>query len=257
MLRLLIYGVPGTPVFELGERIAQFYETDYFTIENVPEERDSYFDDKIPEVSFDTGDFSTGSDSQHMVRDPSSLRLEQELGDADPIVPDSDFEDKLENEEIDCIYGMNQGVVATQIPDRDLINWSTHVVYLEGDEKRICDWFDKRRFCPVCESVYHLEDKVPLVLHRCDRCGTDLIQKDDDHAGTIKEEFKVWRNSFWGFEETAKNQKKFKRINVEKIRDFDDLSSRVNLWVRKDFERRSLNWWSDAIMGDDVDEARI
>ena len=246
MLRLLLWGVPGTPVFELGERISSFYQIDYFTIENVPEEHDSYFDDKIPEVPFDTGDFMTGSESQHMVRDPGTLRQDLELSEEGPVVPDSDFNDKLNEEEIDYIYEMNQGVVATQIPDRELINWATHVIYLEGEEKKICNWFSKRRMCPSCNAVYHLEDKVPLVLHRCDRCGTDLIQKDEDQFSVIKKEFKVWRNSFWGFEETSKAQNKFKRLNIEKLRDFNDLASRVNLWVRGDFEERSLNWWDAA-----------
>lgn len=246
MLRLLIYGVPGTPVFELGERLSKFHELDYFTIEHFPDERETYFDDKIPEVAFDTGDFSSGSDSQHMVRDPGSLRREINLEEADPSVPDSEMTDELGRDEISCVQDMQQGVVATQIPDRELVEWATHVIFLEGDEKKIISWFSKRRLCPTCNAVYHLEEKVPLVEHRCDRCGTDLAIKDEDAPENIKEEFKAWRNSFWAFEEMSKEQKKYKRVNIEKIKDFSDLASRVNLWTRKHIERLPLNWWEVA-----------
>jgi len=245
-LRLLIFGTAGTPIFELGERIASFHELDYYTIEHVPEEHDSYFDnDRIPSVNFDTGDFMTGSDSQHMVRDPGSLRRDLELEDADPGVPDSDFDDRLNPEEINCVYDMKQGVVATQIPDRDLVKWATHVIFLKGDEKKIMAWFSKRRSCPTCNAVYHMEEKVPVVNHRCDRCGTDIIQKDEDQAEKIKQEFKAWRNAFWGFEETAKEHRHYKKIDIEKMRDFDDLASRVNLWVRKEIEIKKINWWAE------------
>jgi hypothetical protein len=249
-LRLLIYGISGTPIFEIGERLAQFHQLDYFTIEHVPEEHDSYFDDtKIPSVDFDTGDFTNGSESKHMVRDPGSLKLDKEIENADPNVPDSESSDELNSDEINCIYDMKQGIVVTQIPDRDLIDWATHMLFLDGDEKEIINWFSKRRHCPICKAVYHMEEKVPLVSHRCDRCGGDLIQKNEDMAEDIQQEFKSWRNAFWAFEEMAKHQHKYKRLDIEKVKDFSDLCSRVNLWTRKHIEVIPINWWEQANLG--------
>lgn len=250
MLKLLIYGVPGTPVFEIGERLSEFHELNYYTIEKVPESHDSYFDDKIPEVSFDTGDFMNGSESQHMVRDPGSLRLDKELSDADASIPDAgEYEDCLIIEELACIFDIKQGVVSTEIPDRKLVEWATHVLFLQADEKKVVSWFNKRRFCPVCETVYHLEEKVPIVLHRCDRCGTDLIQQEKDQPQEIRDQFKAWRNAFWKFEETAKQQGKFKIVNIDKCRDFSDVISRVNLWVRNEIEYQVDSWWEVAQTG--------
>ena len=96
MLRLLIYGVPGTQIFEVGERLAEFHKLEYFTIEKVPEEHESYFDDKIKSVPFDTGDFMSGSESQNMVRDPKTLALDRELESIDASIPDAGpYEDCL------------------------------------------------------------------------------------------------------------------------------------------------------------------
>ena len=202
----------------------------------------------------DTGDFSEGSESQHFVRSPGALKIDKYIEESDPSVPDSESSDQLDENEIDNINGMKQGIIATQIPDRRLVEWATHVLYLEGDEFKIINWFSKRRHCPVCQAFYHMDEKVPVVKHRCDRCGTDLIHKEEDDPQNIKEEFKCWRNSFWAFEEMAKHQKKFKMINIEKMKSFDDLTSRVNLWVRDHIELIPLNWW-EAVNA--VDEAEL
>jgi adenylate kinase len=37
-----------------------------------------------------------------------------------------------------------------------------------------------RRWCPVCQSTYHIDSKPPKVAGKCDREGADLFQRDDD-----------------------------------------------------------------------------
>lgn len=248
MLRLLIYAVPGAPCFELGEKISDFYDLAYLSIEKVDEKEDSYFDDKIPEIPFDTGDFMSGSESQHFVRDPRSMRIDNELENASAYISDpQDYDDVLSEDEISFVFqDLNQGIIATEIPDRRLIDWATHVIFLEADESGVVDWFSKRRFCPTCTNVHHLEDKPPTVKGKCDRCGSDLARRPEDAPEEIKAQFKAWRNGFWKFEETAKQKEIYKRLNVSKLRDFQDLCSRVNLWVRNDIEYRSDNWWDTA-----------
>jgi hypothetical protein len=234
-LRLIIWGTPGSSIFELGEKLSQFHRLDYYTIEKVPDEHDSYFDDHIPTVLFDTGDFSTGSASQHMVRNPQSLALDRELEIANPSVPDSDgYEDSLGDDERAIIGSIEQGIVVTDIPDLFLLDWATHVLFLYSDEKIVIDWFSKRLKCFTCQSVYHLEEKPPKVRGKCDRCGSPLGRQEQDEPALIKEQFKGWRNSFWKFEETAKKKEIFKILNIDDLRDFQDILSRANLWVIND-----------------------
>jgi hypothetical protein len=235
-LRLLVYGVPGTPIFEVCDRISDFYELDYFTIEKVSEKEDGYFSDKIEEVDFDTGDFMTGSESQHMVRDPGSLRFDREMEDRDAFLSELGefYEDELDPRDLSIVFSMEEGIVATEVPDLNLVNWANRIIFFTAKEDGIVDWFSNRRHCPSCKSIYHLKEKVPLVRSRCDRCGTDLVLDDRDSASFVRDQFRNWRNSFWKFEERSKESGCYKVLNLDKLRDFSDVVSRVNLWVRGD-----------------------
>lgn len=244
-LRLLIYGNPGTKIFELGGRLSEFHRLDYYTIERVPENHDSYFDDKIETVLFDTGDFMSGSESQHMVRDPKSSRIEKEIGEAKAGIPDAgSFDDFLNQQEQFIVDSINQGIIVTDIPDLGLVDWATHVVFLYTDEKFLLDWFAKRLVCPSCRTIFHLEEKPPVVRGKCDRCGTVLSRKEEDDPLLIHEQFKAWKSAFWKFDDRARDRE-FKMINVDKVTDFRDLVSRVDLWARDAIVVQD-GWYSTA-----------
>ena len=54
-----------------------------------------------------------------------------------------------------------------------------------------------RRICPnpKCREVYNLDFKKPEVDGICDKCGTKLIQRDDDKEETILERLKTYHES--------------------------------------------------------------
>ena len=246
-LKLLIYGIPGTPCLPLCDRLARFHDLNFFSIEIHPYLEDSYWNDKILEIDIDTGDFSTGSDSQHMVRDPSSLRRDNELKYSSVVLADpKDYADCLSEEEMCIVSDLQQGIIYSEIPDTRLIDWASHVLFLEGDESKLANWISKKRNCPTCKAIYHLTDKPPQVINRCDRCGTDLIIDSKDNVKNIKDQFNYWRNGFWKFKELAEKKGIYKTINIDKMRDFNDLLSRVNIWVRSQIEN-IVNWWDRAL----------
>jgi adenylate kinase len=49
-----------------------------------------------------------------------------------------------------------------------------------------------RRVCPTCHSVYNLEGKPPRVPGKCDRDGTELVQRPDDRPEAIETRLKVY-----------------------------------------------------------------
>ncbi len=49
-----------------------------------------------------------------------------------------------------------------------------------------------RRVCPKCNQVYHIENNLPKVPGKCDVCGTELIQRQDDVLETVKERLRVY-----------------------------------------------------------------
>jgi ribosomal protein S27AE len=239
-LRCVIYGSPGTPVFEIAEKLSEFHQMEFLAVEKVPVESDSYFDDKIPEVDLDMGDFSSGSASQHMVRDPYAIERDKVL-DGDPDIEINDYEG-LDKKDLGYIFRLKQGIIATDLPEINLIRWSTHVIYLYADEKDAIEWFRNRRKCPTCGNIHHLQEKPPKIEGVCDRCGTDLIMMDTDKPDKIKKQFKNWRNEFWRFQETAKLNSRWRTFNIDKFSSFHDLLGNIDLYLRDNIENID-NWY--------------
>ncbi len=60
------------------------------------------------------------------------------------------------------------------------------VVDLKVNEKIIMGRMTGRRSCPKCGAVYHLENLKPKVDGKCDRDGTELVQRPDDKPEVVK-----------------------------------------------------------------------
>ena len=50
-----------------------------------------------------------------------------------------------------------------------------------------------RRTCRSCGRAQHLEFSPPRVSGRCDRCGGELYQRDDDRPEVVQERLAVYR----------------------------------------------------------------
>lgn len=49
-----------------------------------------------------------------------------------------------------------------------------------------------RRTCRVCGAMYHLLFDKPSAVGRCDKCGGELYQRDDDNEETIRARLEVF-----------------------------------------------------------------
>jgi adenylate kinase len=49
-----------------------------------------------------------------------------------------------------------------------------------------------RRLCPTCQAVYHLESQPPRVAGRCDRDGSELVQRPDDRPEAVGVRLRVY-----------------------------------------------------------------
>ncbi len=59
------------------------------------------------------------------------------------------------------------------------------VLSLEVDEKELMGRLCGRRTCTGCGAMFHVEFNRPKAEGKCDKCGTSLIQRDDDKEETI------------------------------------------------------------------------
>lgn len=246
MIKLLIYGQPGTPCFAIGDRLSNRFDVDFLTLERMSE-KPGYFTDKISEMNFDTGDFSSGSSKQQHSRDISSVEKDKKIDSFE--IPDEDF--PMSDEEKGQVMNFPCGILATEIPDLVLVDWSTHVLHLDADEEAAVHWFNLRRKCPSCLTVFHLEDKPPRVLGICDRCGTTLIKKNSDNPESVRKQYRNWRREFNRLTmESRGGKRNYLRVRVDKYDDFDKLYRRIERWVEKGFPElmvaNSQRWQYDS-----------
>lgn len=60
------------------------------------------------------------------------------------------------------------------------------VLSLEVDQNDLMERLCGRRTCAGCGAMYHVKFNPPKAVGKCDKCGTALIQRDDDKEETIK-----------------------------------------------------------------------
>ena len=112
------------------------------------------------------------------------------------------FEDEL------IKHNLNKGIILDGYPrtqsqakhlDKLLESLNLNVgiaINIDVSEKLIVDRIVNRRICPNCKSIYNLKyGHKPKVEGKCDKCGTDLIQRSDDNEKTVQDRFKTYYKS--------------------------------------------------------------
>jgi len=68
-----------------------------------------------------------------------------------------------------------------------------YVIHVTLDDEAIVKRLSNRRSCPSCGEVYHLVSKPPKKEGVCDRCGSELMLRDDDRPDVIRNRLEVYR----------------------------------------------------------------
>ena len=66
------------------------------------------------------------------------------------------------------------------------------VVYIKVSEGELLKRLGGRWICRDCQAPYHEVDSPPRVTGKCDRCGGELYQRDDDNVETVKKRLEVY-----------------------------------------------------------------
>ncbi|AXI07614.1 adenylate kinase [Oceanobacillus sp. 143] len=66
-----------------------------------------------------------------------------------------------------------------------------YVLHVDVPEEKLVERLTGRRICPTCGTAYHIEFNPPKVEGICDKDGSQLIQRDDDKAETVKRRLAV------------------------------------------------------------------
>lgn len=70
-----------------------------------------------------------------------------------------------------------------------------HVVFFDVPEEEILRRLTGRRECRQCGATFHMTFQPPQQAGRCDRCGAELCQRDDDREETIQRRLAVYREA--------------------------------------------------------------
>jgi len=75
---------------------------------------------------------------------------------------------------------------------KDLGQGLDRVVYFDVSEPELRRRLTGRRSCPRCQATFHLVSAPPRVEGRCDRCGSELVQREDDREATVRKRLEVY-----------------------------------------------------------------
>lgn len=238
-VRIVVIGSAFTPIFELGERIAEYHNLDFLTIEASAAESYDYFGDNIPAAYLDTGDLTSGSASQQYSRDPSDWAKMREMSE---IYVDSPA-DNLSDEERFNLQDEHFCVVSSEIPDQYLATWADAVILLTTDESHAIEWINKRRVCGGCGAVYHLSERPTQRKGYCDRCGTHVFQVERDLPVNVRAQYRLWSRQLWSIETAMRKRGNYVKVDVDQFNSLTDIVYQVDRVLRKILKKPDeVNW---------------
>jgi adenylate kinase len=146
---------------------------------------------QIPQIS-------TGDIFRLNIKNKTELGLEAiKYTDKGLLVPDevtnAMVKDRLEND--DCVKGyildgyprtINQAEFLSKIQNID------KVVNFQLSDDEIIRRISARRTCLNCGAMYSLSYKPPVKENVCDKCSSEIVQREDDKPNAVKKRLEVY-----------------------------------------------------------------
>ena len=150
----------------------------------------------IPHVS--TGDLFRANISQGT----ELGRLAKSIMDTGKLVPDevtiAMVKDRLQHDDAEngfLLDGFPRNVPQAENLRKLLAEWDSRldvVLELVVDDDEVVRRLSGRRTCRVCGRIWHVLFEPPARPGRCDDCGGELFQRDDDREQTIRHRLDVY-----------------------------------------------------------------
>jgi adenylate kinase len=152
---------------------------------------------------FNIPQISTGDILRAAVKDGTPMGLKaKSFMDAGGLVPDEVVVGVVRErlQKADCEKGFILDGFPRTVPQADALRESLlelgknldAVISLEVDLEALVERLTGRRTCRACGRGFHVKFDSPAVSGKCDTCGSDLVQRDDDQEFTIRHRLKVY-----------------------------------------------------------------
>ena len=151
---------------------------------------------RIPQIS--TGDILRAN-----VRSKTQLGLKaKEYMDKGALVPDDIVVgmvvDRINEEDAKSGFildGFPRNINQAEVLEKTLFSMGksiSTVIGIEVDRKELVRRLSGRRVCRKCGASYHTIFNPPVNIGMCDKCGSEIYQRDDDKEDTIEARLKVY-----------------------------------------------------------------
>ena len=142
---------------------------------------------------------STGNILRAAVKNGTPVGLKaKEYMDAGKLVPDEVIigivAERLNQS--DCadgyiLDGVPRTIAQAEALEKAGITFDT-VLSIEISDEAIVERMGGRRACPSCGATYHVTAAPPKTQGKCDKCGADLVLRDDDKPETVLNRLAVY-----------------------------------------------------------------
>ncbi len=153
--------------------------------------------------SYGIPQISTGDMLRAALKAQTPLGLEaKKFMDAGQLVPDSVVIGLVKERlaQPDCAKGFMLDGFPRTVPQAEeldkvlggLSKKIDHVVSIEVPNSELLGRLTGRRTCRACGQGFHVMFDPPKVEGKCDKCGGELYQRDDDNEATVSNRLKVY-----------------------------------------------------------------
>ena len=87
------------------------------------------------------------------------------------------------------------------------------VVLISVPNEELVKRLSGRWICRNCQTPYHMVDAPPREPGKCDQCGGELYQRDDDNETTVRNRLEVYSNQTAPLVDYYKKQGKLLEVN--------------------------------------------
>ncbi len=91
--------------------------------------------------------------------------------------------------------GFPRTIPQANVLDEELKKLNDHVdfaINVDVPDENIVNRMSGRRACPKCGATYHIKHVPPKKEGICDKCGENLVLRDDDKPETVKKRLSVY-----------------------------------------------------------------
>ena len=154
---------------------------------------------------YDLPHISTGDIFRQNIKNQTPLGVKvKAIMDAGDLCPDDLtielVKDRLSNEDCKNGYvldGFPRTIPQAEVLDKALTELGDKIDYainVDVPDENIVKRMGGRRACLACGATYHIEHIPPKTEGICDRCGKELILRDDDKPETVMNRLQVYHD---------------------------------------------------------------